>query len=99
MGCEMAEESDKLIRPIRNASAPGTLAALCLAALRIGGDVLHALKFGLLAGAILFLLSAFFMFFYSIYPTRKTLWTGTAVTFLFGLLSLVSSAVAMLFII
>jgi hypothetical protein len=99
MGCEMAEEFDKLIRPIRNASAPGTLAALCLAALKIGGDVPYALKFGLLAGAILFLLSAFFIFFYSIYPTRKTLWTGTAVTFLFGLLSLVSSAVAMLFII
>jgi len=95
----MAEEFDKLIRPIRNASAPGTLAALCLAALKIGGDVPYALKFGLLAGAILFLLSAFFIFFYSIYPTRKTLWTGTAVTFLFGLLSIVSSAVAMLFII
>ena len=95
----MADEFDKLIRPIRNASAPGTLAALCLAALKIGGDVHQALKFGLLAGAILFLLSAFFIFFYSIYPTRKTLWTGTAVTFLFGLLSLVSSAVAMLFII
>jgi hypothetical protein len=31
------------------------------------------------------LLSAFFIFFYSIYPTRKKLWTGTAVTFLLGL--------------
>jgi hypothetical protein len=96
---EMTEESDKLIRPIRNASAPGTLAALCLAALRIGGDFPYALKLGLLTGAIMFLLSAFFMFFYSIYPTRKTLWTGTAVTFLFGLLSLVSSAVVLLFIV
>ena len=28
---EIAEEFEKLIRPIRNASAPGTLAALCLA--------------------------------------------------------------------
>ena len=94
----MAEEFDKLIRPIRNASAPGTLAALCLTALKVGGDFPHALKLGLLAGAIMFLLSAFFIFSYSIYPTKKTLWTGTAVTFLFGLLSLVSSAVAMLFI-
>lgn len=97
MCCEMAEESERLIRPIRNASAPGTLAALCLAALRVSGDLPHALKFGLLAAAIMFLLSAFFVFFYSIYPTRKKLWTVTAVTFLFGLLSLVSSAVALLF--
>jgi hypothetical protein len=94
----MPEEFEKLIRPIRNASAPGTLAALCLAALRVG-DFPHALKLGLLTGAIMFLLSAFFIFFYSIYPTRKILWTGTAVTFLFGLLSLVSSAVALLFIV
>jgi hypothetical protein len=45
----------------------------------------------------LFLLSAFYIFFYSIYPTRKTLWTGAATTFLLGLLLLVSSAVALLF--
>ena len=95
----MTEDSDKLIRPIINASAPGTLAGLCLAALRIGGDFPYALKLGLLTGAIMFLLSAFFIFFFSIYPTRRTLWTGTAVTFLFGLLSLVSSAVALLFIV
>jgi vacuolar-type H+-ATPase subunit I/STV1 len=93
----MAEESDKLIKPIRNASAPGTLAALCLAALKLGTEFPHALKMGLLIGAIMFLLSAFFVFFYSIYPTRKKLWTVTAVTFLLGLLSLVSSAVALLF--
>lgn len=93
----MTEESDKLIRPIRNASAPGTLAALSLAALKVGADFPYALRLGLLTGAIMFLLSAFFIFFYSIYPTRKTLWTGTALTFLFGLLALVSSAVGLLF--
>ena len=93
----MAEEFERLIRPIRNASAPGTLAALCVAALRVSGDLPYALKYGLLTGAIMFLLSAFFVFFYSIYPTRKRFWTVTAVTFLLGLLSLVSSAVAMLF--
>jgi len=95
----MAEEFEKLIRPIRNASAPGTLAALCLAALRIGGDFPHALKLGLLMGAIMFLFSAFFIFFYSIYPARRRLWTGTAVTFLLGLLSLVASSLALLFIV
>jgi hypothetical protein len=95
----MSEEFEKLIRPIRNASAPGTLAALCLAALRVSGDLPYALKLGLLMGAILFLLSAFFIFFYSIYPTKRILWTCTALTFLAGLLSLIVSALSMLFIV
>jgi hypothetical protein len=94
----MAEEFDKLIKPIRNATAPGTLAALSLAALRIG-DFPRVLKLGLLLGAILFLLSAFFIFFYSIYPTKRILWTSTALTFLLGLLSLITSALSMLLII
>jgi hypothetical protein len=93
----MSEEFDKLIRPIRNASAPGTLAALSLAALRVSGDLPYALKLGLLTGAIMFLLSAFFIFFYSIYPTKRMLWTSTALTFLSGLLSLIVSALSMLF--
>jgi hypothetical protein len=94
----MAEEFDKLIKPIRNATAPGTLAALSLAALRIG-DFPRVLKLGLLLGAILFLLSAFFIFFYSIYPTKRILWTSTALTFLLGLLCLITSALSMLLII
>lgn len=95
----MSEEFDRLIKPIRNASAPGTLAALCLAALRVSGDLPYALRLGLLSGAIMFLLSAFFIFFYSIYPTKRMLWTCTALTFLFGLLSLIVSALSMLFIV
>ncbi len=95
----MSEEFDKLIRPIRNASAPGTLAALCLAALRVSGDLPYVLKLGLLTGAIMFLLSAFFIFFYSIYSTKRILWTCTALTFLSGLLSLIASALSMLFIV
>jgi hypothetical protein len=94
----MAEEFDKLIKPIRNATAPGTLAALSLAALRIG-DFPRVLRLGLLLGAILFLLSAFFIFFYSIYPTKRILWTSTALTFLLGLLCLITSALSMLLII
>ena len=94
----MSEEFEKLIRPIRNASAPGTLAALSLAALRIG-DFPRVLKLGLLCAAILFLLSAFFIFFHSIYSTKRILWTCTALTFLSGLLSLIVSALSMLFIV
>jgi len=45
----------------------------------------------------MFLLSAFFIFFYSIYSTRRKLWTSAAVTFLLGLFCLITSALAMLF--
>lgn len=92
----MAEEFESLIKPIRNATSPGTLAALSLAALKIG-DFPRELRIGLLLGAIMFLLSAFFIFFYSIYPTKRTLWTSAAMTFLLGLFCLTTSALAMLF--
>ena len=87
----MADEfGQKFITPIINASYPGTLAALSLAVLQVGGEkrmLEHPeLKYTFLVGATMFLLSAFFMFFYSIYPTRKKLWTSTAITFLLGLI-------------
>jgi hypothetical protein len=94
----LSEEFEKFMRPIRNASSPGTLAALCLTAFRLGtGTYPLALKFGLLLGAVMFLLSAFFIFFYSIYPTWKKLWSGTAIFFLLGLFCLILSSVALLF--
>jgi len=95
----MAREfEEKFIRPIINASYPGTLAGLSLAVLQIGGkDSPMAIKFVLLLGAVMFLLSAFFMFFYSIYPTRKRLWTGTAITFLSGLFCSILSAFLLFF--
>jgi len=93
----MAEEFEKFIRPIRNASSPGTLAALSLAVLKVGGNEFPTvLKLGLGLGAILFLLSAFFIFFYSIYPSSRKLWIGTAITFLLGLFCLILSSVAFL---
>jgi len=83
------EFEEKFIRPIINASYPGTLAALSLTVHEVGGmgNVNFGLKVALLSGATLFLLSAFFIFFYSIYPTRTKLWTGAALTFLMGLFS------------
>ncbi len=83
----MADEfGQKFITPIINASYPGTLAALSLAVLQVGGTESDALRYTFLIGATMFLLSAFFIFFYSIYPTRKKLWTTTAITFLLGLI-------------
>jgi uncharacterized BrkB/YihY/UPF0761 family membrane protein len=95
---EMSEEFEKkFIKPIINASYPGTLAALSLAVLQFGGkDSPITLRFILSLGAIMFLLSAFFIFFYSIYPTRKKLWTGTAITFLLGLFWLILSVLFIL---
>jgi hypothetical protein len=95
----MTEEFEKkFIRPIINASYPGTLAGLSLATFQVSGTEVHiALKLTLLLGAMMFLFSAFFIFFYSIYPTRRKLWTGTAMTFLLGLFWLILSVFLLLF--
>lgn len=85
---------EKFIKPIINASYPGTLAALSLAVLQVGGiNSALALRLVLLTAALSFLLSAFFIFFYSIYPARKKLWTLTAITFLLGLCCSILAAV------
>jgi len=98
----MEEFEEKFIKPIVNASYPGTLAALSLTVLQVTGlsgeRTPVSLKVTLLTGAAAFLLSAFSIFFYSIYPTRKKLWTITALSFLIGLLCSVAS-VFLLFII
>jgi len=98
----MEEFEEKFIKPIVNASYPGTLAALSLTVLQVTGLTGKAtpfsLKITLLIGAATFLLSAFSIFFYSIYPTRKKLWTSTAITFLVGLFCSIVS-VFLLFII
>ncbi len=81
----MEDFEEKLIKPIINASYPGTLAALSLAVLQITLNIPLILRIVLLTAAFMFLLSAFSIFFYSIYPARKKLWTLTAITFLTGL--------------
>ncbi len=96
----MGQDIEKyLVEPIANAARPATLAGLSMTVLRFWASEVMLLRITLTIGAVMFLLSAFFIFFFSIYPTRRTLWTGTAVTFLFGLLSLVSSALVLLFIV
>jgi len=95
----MEEFEEKFIKPIINASYPGTLAALSLAVLQVTGIATSSvLRYALLLASITFLLSAFSVFFYSIYPTRKKLWTTAAVMFLVGLFCLISS-VLLLFVV
>jgi RsiW-degrading membrane proteinase PrsW (M82 family) len=83
---------EKFLKPIINACAPGTLAALSLAVLQIKLPP-EDLKIVLLSASLTFTLSAFFIFFYTIYPTRKKLWTLTAITFLSGLFCSLLAAV------
>jgi len=95
-GLIMEEFEEKFIKPIINASYPGTLAALSLTVLQVTGlsgttATPLLLKLTLLTGATTFLLSAFSIFFYSIYPTRKRLWTSAAMMFLVGLFCLITS--------
>jgi len=98
----MEEDEQNLITPIINASYPGTLAALSLAILQVTGlsgqQTPFSLKIVLLLGATAFLLSAFSIFFYSIYSTKKWLWTITAMSFIAGLMGSTVSVV-LLFVI
>jgi hypothetical protein len=86
------EFNDKLIKPIVNACYPGTLAGLSLAGLQIvGKEALLIIRLILSLNVIMFVLSAFFIFFYTIYPDKGKLWTSSASTFIAGLtLSLIS---------
>jgi hypothetical protein len=81
----MEEFEEKFIKPIVNASYPATLAGLDLAVLQLSSSTGIALDYALLAGAMGFLLSAFSVFSYTIYPTRKKLWTSSALSFIAGL--------------
>jgi hypothetical protein len=93
----MAIEEDRRLKPIINASYPGTLTALSLTVLQITGRENYLLRLNLSLTALLFLLSAFFIFFFTLYHKKTWLWTGTAVTFIFGLVgSLVSVVILIL---
>jgi len=87
------EFEERFIKPIINASYPGTLAGLGLTALSITGQRSIYLTASLASGAFLFLLSAFFIFFYTVYPTRRKYWTGAEFSFLFGLVASIASVV------
>ncbi len=80
------EFEERFIKPIVNASYPGTLAALNLTVLQVTGvDAPTIIRMLIALGSTVFLVSSFAIFFYTIYPTKKTLWTTTAVSFLLGL--------------
>ena len=83
----MTEEfENRFIRPIINASYPGTLAALNLTVLQVTGpDASMLIKMLIALGSVTFLISSYSIFFYTIYPSRRKLWISTAISFLAGL--------------
>ena len=93
------EYDRKYVEPIINASRPWTLVGLSLTVLRFSADDLMILRLVLIIGAIMFLLSSFFIFFFSIYPARRILWTGTTATFLLGLVCSILSSKILLIIV
>ncbi|UCH57537.1 MAG: hypothetical protein JSV18_01045 [Candidatus Bathyarchaeota archaeon] len=83
----MTEEfEERFIKPIIHASYPGTLAALNLTVLQVTGpDASPIIRMLVALGSMMFLVSSFSIFFYTIYPTKRNLWTTTAISFLLGL--------------
>ena len=83
----MTEEfEERFIKPIVHASYPGTLAALNLTVLQVTGpDAPSIIRMLIAFGSMTFLLSSFSIFFYTLYTTKKRLWTTTAISFLVGL--------------
>jgi hypothetical protein len=90
------EFEERFIKPIVHASYPGTLAALNLTVLQVTPvDAPPIVRMLIAMGSMTFLLSAFSIFFYTIYPTKKRLWMITALAFLLGLFC---SVIAVIFI-
>ncbi len=87
----MAEEvEERLMKPIVDACYPGMLAALNLTVFGIidfRGTPSVPFRVVILLGTFAFVLSSFAIFFRGMYPTRKSLWTMTAVCFIIGLVS------------
>jgi hypothetical protein len=81
----------RFIKPIVNASYPGTLAGLALFGLQVtylSASPPLILRIALSLGGFMFLTASTSVFFYTLYPTKKRLWTLCAITFLLGLLYL-----------
>ncbi len=90
--------SGNLVDPIHNATRPATLAGLSMTILKFSVGDPFELRLILLVGAIMFLLSSFFIFFATLYPTRKNLWALTSTTFLVGMLCSIVSSILLLLI-
>ncbi len=91
-----SDAEDRLMKPIVNACYPGMLAALNLTVfgiIDIRGTPSVPYRIAILLGTFAFVLSSFAIFFYGVYPTRKALWTATAVFFLTGLVSSLAAVV------
>jgi hypothetical protein len=87
------EFRERFIEPIINACWPGTLAGLAIAGLALSPTRL--LRTSLSLSAIGYLTSSFAVFFYSIYPSKRRIWSVAALSFLFALTASLFSVVVL----
>ena len=85
-GCVLLGDFEqRYIKPIVNASYPATLAGLDLAVLQFSTSPGKVLSLTFLLGATSFILAAFSIFSYTLYPTRRKMCTSSAMAFILGL--------------
>ena len=95
----MEDFEAKFLKPLQSASYPAALAALSLSATVVTNIATPSpvyLKLGLLLAATSFLLSAYSIFFYRVYPSKRGLWIAASVLYLLGLSCLIISVVTLL---
>ena len=91
------EELEKFTKPILNASYPGTMAALSLAALQFGSanPITH---FTIILSAIGYLVTSFSIFFYTLYPTNIFFRLTAAISFLISLAFSLFAVLSLIFV-
>lgn len=98
LGKMVTDNEQKLLKPIINACYPGTLMALTLAVLEVTEPEAQFLRLNLSITSLMFLLSTIFIFFYSLYPRKRWLWTSTALMFILGLFGSLISVIMLIIV-
>jgi CBS domain containing-hemolysin-like protein len=91
------EELEKFTKPIVNASYPGTMAALMIAALQFGSANLFT-HYAIVLSAVGYLVTSFSIFFYSLYPTRIAFRIVAATSFLISLTFSLFAVLSLMFV-
>jgi hypothetical protein len=91
------EDLEKFTKPILNASYPGTMAALSIAALQFGSANPFT-RFAIILSAVGYLVTSFSIFFYSLYPTRIAFRITAAASFLISLTFSLFAVLSLIFV-
>jgi hypothetical protein len=91
------EDLEKFTKPIVNASHPGIMATLILAALPFGSEN-PLIRFAIILSAVGYLVASFSIFIYSLYPTRIVFRLLTAISFLISLTFSLFTVLSLIFV-